>query len=77
VHDLKGAEKHILVGWRQRDGPRISQSGLYDDSILCAKCDGELGKLDAFAIGFCRDSAKLVQEPFPNIFKISPAGTAN
>jgi hypothetical protein len=75
VHDLKGAQKHIYVGWAERKGRKVSQSGLIDEDILCGKCDGHLGQYDAFAIEFCRNFDAEMQTPAPNIFRISPADT--
>jgi hypothetical protein len=36
------------------DGVRPTQHGVYDSEILCKDCDGELGKLDDYALDVCR-----------------------
>jgi hypothetical protein len=35
IHMLKGDEQRALVGHRHRDGREFTQSGSWDDSILC------------------------------------------
>jgi hypothetical protein len=32
-----------------------TQLGIFDKHILCAKCDGDLGKFDDYAVQVCRD----------------------
>ena len=53
ARDMKGDSKHNLListSW----GVRPSQHGIYDNDILCACCDGKLGKLDDFALDVSR-----------------------
>jgi hypothetical protein len=39
VHDLRVAQKHIYIGWAERNGRKVTQSGLIDEDILCGKYD--------------------------------------
>jgi hypothetical protein len=48
-----------LLSIDKKGGQRLSQSGYWDRDILCATCDGKLGKYDAFFVSLCRRLAKL------------------
>jgi hypothetical protein len=77
VHDLRGSQKYILIGWALRIGRMVSQSGLIDRNILCGVCDNHLGKCDRFGIEFCRTFGVQSQSPARDIFRIRPADTEN
>jgi hypothetical protein len=66
-HDLRGAEKHLIVGGVDTPGRRIVQAGLFDPSILCAVHDGALSHYDDYGIAFCRQFGARCDHPAPSI----------
>lgn len=54
VHRLRGNEKTIIEGDRARPGYRLSQSGLWDDNIVCAKHEGAFSTADDYIVRFTR-----------------------
>ena len=69
-HDLRGAEKHLIVGGVDTPGRRIVQAGLFDPSILCAVHDGALGHYDDYGIAFCRQFGARCDHPAPSIWHV-------
>ncbi len=47
---------------------RPVQSFGFDDNILCATCDGKIGDLDKYALGFCRRAKGVRSIFFPHFF---------
>jgi len=63
AHAAREGEKHLIcVARDDRDGS-ISQTGFIDQNILCASCDGRLGRDDKYAIEFCR---RIEKQLLPN-----------
>ncbi|MDX2145407.1 MAG: hypothetical protein SFV19_18790 [Rhodospirillaceae bacterium] len=54
--EARGEDKHL-----ETFGKKIgkSQSGVWDNNLLCYSCDAHLGKLDKYAIEVCRDLISL------------------
>jgi hypothetical protein len=52
ARDVMGDNKHLLLF--SETSLRPSQHGVWDEDLLCATCDNELGKLDAYALNVCR-----------------------
>jgi hypothetical protein len=52
ARDMMAGAKHNVRG--SMDKVRPDQHGVYDREILCAKCDGQLGHYDDYAIKVCR-----------------------
>lgn len=50
----KGALPKVIRTRRRDNGWDESQSGFFDDRILCAKHEARLGRYDDYAIRFCR-----------------------
>jgi hypothetical protein len=75
VHDMRSGQKSILIGSATRKGRKVSQSGLIDRNILCAKCDGHLGQYDTFGVNFSRTFAAKSRLVWPDIFRVHPADT--
>lgn len=51
---MRKGDSDIHVGSIDETGYSLSKGGFFDDDILCAKCDNELGRLDTYAVEFCR-----------------------
>jgi hypothetical protein len=68
AHDLRGAEKHLLIGAADAPGRRIVQAGLFDRGILCAEHDGALGDYDNYGITICREFGARASHPAPDIW---------
>ncbi len=63
----RGSEGHVLT-IRPNRKPAISkyQLGAFDPAILCASCDGKLGRFDDYAADFC-GSFLDKQQPFSDL----------
>jgi hypothetical protein len=60
---MLGDNKHNLL--ISKTAVRPTQHGVYDNKLLCAKCDGALGDLDNAALAVCRrfpDEHKIIEE---------------
>ena len=53
VHRIRDGHKKIHAHYKKRPGIHLVQSILFDDNILCAACDREIGVLDKYAVEFC------------------------
>jgi hypothetical protein len=52
ARDIKGDHPHnFKISMKKVEA---TQHGIYDPQILCQRCDGELGKLDDYALDACR-----------------------
>jgi hypothetical protein len=49
VNRIKDGSQKIHASYEERPGIHLVQSVLFDDNILCASCDQELGVLDKYA----------------------------
>jgi hypothetical protein len=54
VRRIRGDEKAVFEGNRAQPGLRLSQSGLWDDAILCDKHEARLASADDYIARFCR-----------------------
>lgn len=52
ARDMQAGHSHNLK--ISMDQVQVTQHGVYDPGILCESCDGELGKLDDYALEICR-----------------------
>jgi hypothetical protein len=65
----------MKVGSTDQAGFKLSKAGFFDDTILCADCDGKIGVFDDYAVTFCRrfeDNRKIIAD---EIFSIEPVDT--
>jgi len=77
----KGSEK-ALSAIDVEGGEQFSQSGFWDQNILCESCDGKLGVFDGYFIEFCRSLRGVESLPggprvFENVDAIKVAKFAN
>jgi hypothetical protein len=68
IHRIRGAEKHVIEGDRDRAGVRLTQGGLWDDQLLCEVHEASLGAADDYAIRLSRR--------FEKSGTIAPSGTS-
>lgn len=54
VHRIRGNEKNVTGGDRIRPGIKLTQSGEWDDSILCEEHEGAFATADDYMARFCR-----------------------
>ena len=66
---LKG-DKHLVSGSRFVDGMTKTQSGLWDDDILCLSHEKMLGDADSAAINFCRRVQEQTLIIKPDVFTV-------
>ena len=66
ARDMRKGGSDLRMGSIDQTGYTSSKSGVFDDAILCADCDGKLGVLDDYAVTFCRrfeDERVMIKEP--------------
>ena len=51
---VRGEEKHVFEGSLAFEGPRFSQAGTFDRTILCETHERMLGDCDAYAVDWVR-----------------------
>jgi len=56
---VRDGDKHMEQFWAQGSRHSRVQSATYDEDILCRVCDGILGRLDDYAVRFCRNVRSL------------------
>jgi hypothetical protein len=56
VRPTRGEQKLVARTRRGDTGWDVSQSGFYDDNILCSAHEERLGRFDDYAFRFCRAS---------------------
>ena len=54
THDLRGQAPHLLVIDTETGDNTHTQSGDWDDSILCRACEASFSQWDRYAVGFFR-----------------------
>lgn len=75
VRDALGNDKHLVSGTRFADGMSKTQSGLWDDDILCDTHEKMLGDPDSAGIDFCRRVGESTLVIKPDIFTIGGVDT--
>jgi hypothetical protein len=58
-HDMKRPGQQFIASRPDEPGYVIPQSGAWDDSLLCARHERELGRPDNYGVRFCRRFAAL------------------
>ena len=67
--------KTISIEADRRPAVAKNQLGIFDHSILCAACDGKLGRFDDYAVEFCETFLKR-QKPYSDLgFQVPNADT--
>jgi hypothetical protein len=75
ARDIRECGPDMKVGSIDESGYQFSKSGYFDPNILCAACDGELGKLDDYAVNFCRTFEDRREMITDDMFSIGPVDT--
>jgi hypothetical protein len=79
MHDLRGAHPNMVMGGMHRPGIEISQSGTWDDDLLCETHEQLLQKSDQYGVdwirrfsaqreAFAQDDIFLVPNERPDLF---------
>jgi hypothetical protein len=58
VHRIRGSEKSVVEGTRSAPGVKLSQSGLWDDTIVCEKHEKAFSTADDYMARFVRKFEK-------------------
>lgn len=54
IHEIRAGEPNALIGRRHVEGRKFTQSGTWDDGILCDVHEQALHASDTYAVEFCR-----------------------
>ena len=75
AQDIRDGGPDLRVGSIDQTGYGLSKAGFFDDSILCACCDGKLGAFDSYAVTFCRTFEQNREMINGDMFRIAPVDT--